>query len=247
MVEEKGEVLLSRREAQLSGQKSYYTGEPCKHGHLSRKQTSSGACLECRMLNTREWRKGDRVVIPFKTKITPSKEYLHSRFSYDKDTGALYWKRRPVSDFKRERDWKAWHKRYENVRAGSYDFANHYIYIRLDGKLYRGHRLVWKMHYGEDSPNMLDHVNGLRFDNRVVNLREATAQENARNAKGRGKYKGVTESNGGFVASYCIDDVSVTSERYSTAKEAAIWYDQQVTQLYKGFAYLNFREEKIND
>ncbi|MDD4892759.1 MAG: hypothetical protein PHH73_02005 [Candidatus Rickettsiella isopodorum] len=37
----------SRKEALLSGETQYYTGKPCKYGHLSNRQTASGACIEC--------------------------------------------------------------------------------------------------------------------------------------------------------------------------------------------------------
>lgn len=38
---------ITRREAQQQGAKWYYTGKPCKHGHISKRQTSNGACWEC--------------------------------------------------------------------------------------------------------------------------------------------------------------------------------------------------------
>lgn len=244
VVSDGADEILLRKDAVAQGEKSYFTGKECKHGHVARRNTGSGSCMECGRLLLSSWRDGSREVVPFKTKPTPSQEYLHSRFSYDSETGALYWKAREVSDFKGEGFWRFWHERFLGVRAGSLHYANNYIEVRLDGKLYKGHRIVWKMLQGFDSDGMLDHKNGLPFDNRESNLREVTAQENARNAKGIGKYKGVNMNQcGGFIGSYCIDDVSTYSEVYATAKEAAQWYDKQVKLLYKDFAYLNFKEE----
>lgn len=28
----------------------YFTGKPCKHGHISKRQTVNGACYECNLL-----------------------------------------------------------------------------------------------------------------------------------------------------------------------------------------------------
>lgn len=44
------------------------------------------------------------------------------------------------------------------------------------------HRLVWIYHFG-DCPKMLDHINGIRTDNRIENLRPATFHENAWNTR----------------------------------------------------------------
>jgi hypothetical protein len=239
-----GEDILLRKDAVAQGAKSYFTGKECLNGHVSRRQVSSGQCMECKRIHMNTWRGEGYTPATFKTKPVPSKEYLLERFHYDEEKGALFWKARDVSHFAGDSFCRAWHKRFLGVRAGSLHYANNYIEVRLDGKLYKAHRLVWKILYGSDSTGMLDHINGLPYDNRPSNLREATAQDNARNAKGRGKYKGVSECNGGFIGSYCINDIHTFSESYSTAREAAKWYDRQVKFLYKDFAYLNFKEEK---
>ena len=46
----------TRAEAKATGAKYYFTGEPCKHGHISPRKTK-GACLECLKL---EWEKGNQ-------------------------------------------------------------------------------------------------------------------------------------------------------------------------------------------
>lgn len=38
----------SRSAAIKAGEARYYTGRPCKHGHLSVRDTVTGACIECR-------------------------------------------------------------------------------------------------------------------------------------------------------------------------------------------------------
>lgn len=39
--------IISRKEAKALHLATYFTGKPCKSGHLSEKKTSNGSCLEC--------------------------------------------------------------------------------------------------------------------------------------------------------------------------------------------------------
>ncbi|MGE1723358.1 HNH endonuclease signature motif containing protein [Enterobacter hormaechei] len=52
--------------------------------------------------------------------------------------------------------------------------CNGYIGIKLDGKNYLAHRLAWLYMFGEFPPGHLDHINCVRTDNRIANLRPAT-------------------------------------------------------------------------
>lgn len=56
-----------------------------------------------------------------------------------------------------------------------------YRHIRLDGKDYQAHRLAWLYVHGCFPAAGTDHINGVRDDNRIVNLREATHAENGQN------------------------------------------------------------------
>jgi hypothetical protein len=60
-------------------------------------------------------------------------------------------------------------------------YSNGYIYIEIDRKRYRAHRLAWFYVYGEFPTNQIDHINEIKDDNRIVNLRLATNQENQHN------------------------------------------------------------------
>ncbi len=47
---------ITRKEAKGRGLKRYFTGKPCKNGHLSERHTSNTHCLVCRVEAERKWR-----------------------------------------------------------------------------------------------------------------------------------------------------------------------------------------------
>lgn len=65
--------------------------------------------------------------------------------------------------------------------AGSIDKVHGYRKIRLDGKDYRAHRLVFLYVTGSWPKEQIDHIDGDKLNNRFENLREVSPQENGRN------------------------------------------------------------------
>ena len=70
-------------------------------------------------------------------------------------------------------------------RAGSN--SEGYRLIRADGRLYRASRLAWLYVHGRWPDEQMDHINGNRADDRMSNLRPATAQQNCANLHGANK------------------------------------------------------------
>lgn len=66
--------------------------------------------------------------------------------------------------------------------AGYTAGADPHLRIGIAGKLYLLHRVIWLMVYGE-WPGEVDHINGDASDNRLVNLRDVTHEENGRNQR----------------------------------------------------------------
>lgn len=54
--------------------------------------------------------------------------------------------------------------------------------VSINGKQHKIHRIIW-MHYHGEAPDQIDHINGDRFDNRIVNLRSVTKRQNSINLK----------------------------------------------------------------
>ena len=69
------------------------------------------------------------------------------------------------------------------TRAGSPDDRG-YLRVRVDRRFLKVHRVVFALTHGY-WPTQVDHRNGILDDNRPDNLRDATCEQNQRNAKVR--------------------------------------------------------------
>jgi len=56
-----------------------------------------------------------------------------------------------------------------------------YTQVKIDGKLYLTHRLIFLYHHGYLPENEIDHINRIKNDNRIENLREVSQSCNRRN------------------------------------------------------------------
>lgn len=66
-------------------------------------------------------------------------------------------------------------------RAGNMCKTNTYRGVKIFGRLYKEHRVVWAMHYGEWPEQEIDHINHIRDDNRIENLRDVPHRLNQQN------------------------------------------------------------------
>lgn len=68
--------------------------------------------------------------------------------------------------------------------------ANGYIYLGFGCKTFLAHRLVWEVFKGEIPEGMeIDHINGLRYDNKLCNLRLCSHKDNCNNPISIENYK----------------------------------------------------------
>lgn len=104
------------------------------------------------------------------TMRTPSVEELREKLNYDPETGALTWK-------------KLRNSKRIGQQAKSIDVAG-YIQVSFGtGCVHKGHRIAWAIHNGAWPVGPIDHVNGVRTDNRIENLREVDHQTNCQNVR----------------------------------------------------------------
>jgi len=98
----------------------------------------------------------------------PPVELLRELFDYEPNTGLLRYRKR------------AGHKKAGSVAGTN---INGYIQIRIKRKRYFAHRVCWAIYYNEQlSPEVeIDHIFGIKNDNRISELRKATRSENAIN------------------------------------------------------------------
>lgn len=116
------------------------------------------------------------------SKALPSPEVLRQLLRYDPETGKLFWLPRSRSMFSSDRSQKTWNTRNAGKEAGLSDPAS-YMRVTIFGKTYLAHRICWALHHGKWPENHIDHINGVKHDNRIVNLRDCTNSENSKNSK----------------------------------------------------------------
>lgn len=119
----------------------------------------------------------------------PSKEFLDKVLEY-KD-GELYWKFVEIDDClslgiaKEISKAKCRNTRYAGKQAGhifTSSSGSKSIQIRILGKSYYLHRVIYKMFHNEE-PNIIDHIDGNPLNNLIENLRSVDNQTNCKNFK----------------------------------------------------------------
>jgi hypothetical protein len=76
-------------------------------------------------------------------KPLPSVEYLRERFDLDPETGVLTWRARVGSDA----ETKRWNRRHAGKAAGATHLDGHRE-VKIDGRAYRAHRIIWALEHG---------------------------------------------------------------------------------------------------
>ena len=111
----------------------------------------------------------------------PPVDYLKACFSYDPGTSVLTWKERPRDHFPSPTGYGIFKARYAGKPAGAPHNAG-YLQVRVAPGNYLAHRVCWAVYYGKWPTLDIDHINGIRTDNRIINLRDVSRQTNLRNA-----------------------------------------------------------------
>ena len=87
--------------------------------------------------------------------------YPEQLFKYDPENGNIYW--------------------LDTGRVAGHVNDRGYRIIEVAGKRYKAHRIAWTIYHGQPPTGQIDHLNRIKSDNRIINLRDTDTQGNMRN------------------------------------------------------------------
>ena len=112
-------------------------------------------------------------------RIELTQEFLKECLHYNELLGHFIWKVRPLYHFKNKHGQNYFNARFAGEVAGGLDEKG-YVRVRISDFRFKVHRLVFLYLFGE-VPEYVDHINGIKDDNRLLNLRGASNKDNCRN------------------------------------------------------------------
>lgn len=158
----------------------------------------------------------------------PDTETLTRLFSYDPESGKLFFNKRTPDMFTATEGRSAQHQcglfnsKHGGKEAGSRN-SEGYICVKLHHRTLKAHRIIWKMVYGTE-PDCIDHINQKPSDNSLKNLRAVSQSINSQNKRIQSNntsgVSGVYFSEGKWTAAIQIGPKRTKLGRFQTKEEA---------------------------
>lgn len=155
---------------------------------------------------------------------------IHELLEYNSITGEFFWK---VSVSNRKPAGSA---------TGKPRKGNKYSTIMINGINYMAHRIAWLHYYGHWPTQFVDHKDGVKSNNAITNLREASNSQNKCNMGKRTDnstgFKGVyfNKLNSNYRAGICINGQKISLGSFSTPEEAHAAYCKAALELHGTFS-----------
>tara|TARA_R100000951_G_C2583222_1_gene162586 strand:- start:352 stop:792 length:441 start_codon:yes stop_codon:yes gene_type:complete len=102
-------------------------------------------------------------------------------------------------------------KRLDRKNGNGSKDAYGYLIIKIKGTQYKAHRLAWLYMYGSMPDNVIDHINGNKLDNSIINLRDVSQKVNSKNRLG------TINPETGVVGVYIDKTKGLTRKKYATS------------------------------
>lgn len=104
-------------------------------------------------------------MLPVNNKLTADE----AKYYFEYRDGVLFWKGCKLS-----------HRNGQPIKAKTSDG---YLCLSVKGKSHLAHRIIWLLYYGAWPKDQIDHINGIKDDNRIENLRDVNNTLNQRNKR----------------------------------------------------------------
>jgi len=160
----------------------------------------------------------------------PCATKLRLLLDYDEDAGILRWKYRVNRGV------------YAGDVAGRIHKGHRYMRVKIKGREYAVHRLIWKIKTGNNPLKVLDHIDCNTSNNRWLNLREASPSLNNCNRglqkNNRSGTKGVSwnSADGRWVAAISVESKKSYLGYFKEKDDAVAVVNAARLQLHGEFA-----------